>query len=184
MLNPAAAARWASSWANSLAPLSGFRGELGRILSPQLREVDQEFFQLVRNRNKFLDVLDPATGLPGKYDWVDGEPVGYSENWFARGWNAIMPMKVSGRLSPERQFLIDIEFDSRPAFQKSSDGIRYTPEERSEMYNLMGQQGRFKESLQQIMQSTTAKEWKQRMELARKRGGSLNLNTGKLYTAK
>lgn len=171
--NPAAAARWASSWANSLGPLSGFRGELGRILSPQLREVDQEFFQLVRNRNKFLDVLDPATGLPGKYDWVDGEPVGYSENWFARGWNAIMPMKVSGRLSPERQFLIDIEFDSRPAFQKSSDGIRYTPEERSEMYNLMGKQGRFKESLQQIMQSTTAKEWKQRMIEARKRGGSI-----------
>ena len=82
-------------------------------------------------------------------------------------------MKVSGRLSPERQFLIDIEFDSRPAFQKSSDGIRYTPEERSEMYNLMGKQGRFKESLQQIMQSTTAKEWKQRMIEARKRGGSI-----------
>ena len=137
--------------------MSGFRGELGRILSPQLREVDQEFFQLVRNRNKFLDVLDPATGLPGKYDWVDGEPVGYSENWFARGWNAIMPMKVSGRLSPERQFLIDVEFDSRPAFQKSSDGIRYTPEERSEMYNLMGKQGRFKESLQQIMRQLLQK---------------------------
>ena len=171
--NPAAAARWTSSWANSIAPLAGFRGEMGRLLSPQLREVDQEFFQLVRNRNKFLDVFDPAVGLPGKYDWIDGDPVGYSDNWFTRGWNAIMPMKVNGRLSPERQFLIDIEFDSRPAFQKSTDGIRYTPEERSEMYNIMGQQKYFRDELRRIMDSTTAKDWKKRLTEARKRGGSV-----------
>ena len=171
--NPAAAARWTSSWANSLAPLSGFRGELGRILSPQLREVDQEFFQLVRNRNKFLDVFDPATGLPGKYDWVDGEPVGYSENWFARGWNAMMPMKVSGKLSPERQFLIDIEFDSRPAFNKSTEGIRYTPEERSEMYNIMGQQKYFRDQLREIMATSDAKKWRNALKEARKRGGTV-----------
>jgi len=171
--NPAAAARWTSSWANSIAPLAGFRGEMGRLLSPQLREVDQEFFQLVRNRNKFLDVFDPATGLPGKYDWIDGDPVGYSDNWFTRGWNAIMPMKVNGRLSPERQFLIDIEFDSRPAFQKSTEGIRYTPEERSEMYNIMGQQKYFRDALRGIMASTTAKDWKKRLTEARKRGGSV-----------
>ena len=37
----------------------------------------------------------------------------------------------------------------------------------------MGQQGIFKEKLQNIMDSTTAKEWKQRMIEARKRGGSI-----------
>ena len=171
--NPAAANRWAASWANSLAPMAGFRNELGRLMSPQLREVDQEFFQLLRNRNKFLDVFDPNVGLPSKYDWIDGKPIGYTENWFARGWNAIMPMKVSGELSPEKQFLIDVEFDSRPAFNKSSKGVDYTPEERSEMYNLMGKQGFFKKEIQRIMKSTTAQEWRKRMVEARKKGGKI-----------
>ena len=44
--NPAAMSRWAASFASSLAPFSGARNELGRLMSPELREVDMEFLQL------------------------------------------------------------------------------------------------------------------------------------------
>ena len=168
--NPAALNRWAASFASSLAPLSGFRNELGRLISPQLREVDQEFFQLVRNRNKFLDSIDPDTALPNAYDWIDGNKIGYSDNFFARGWNAIMPMKVSGAISPERQFLIDIEFDSRPVFNKSMKGVELTPKQRSELYNLIGKQKYFKQAIQKIMQTTDAKEWRAQIKEMRRSG--------------
>ena len=57
--NPAAMSRWAASFASSLAPFSGARNELGRLMSPELREVDMEFLQLLRNRNKYLDLIEP-----------------------------------------------------------------------------------------------------------------------------
>ena len=61
--NPAAMNRWAASFVVSLAPFSGARNEFGRLISPQLREVDMELGQLLRNRNKYLDALDPQNAL-------------------------------------------------------------------------------------------------------------------------
>ena len=37
-----------------------------------------------------------------------------------------MPMKI-GMISPERQFLMDIEYDSRPLFNSNGKGVKYTP---------------------------------------------------------
>ena len=104
--NPAALARWGSSFGSSLLPMSGARNELGRIMSPQLREVDQDIFQLFHNRNKWVDVVNPDAGLPIAYDWMDGKPVGYPEQWWTRYWNAVMPMKVSEGISPESNSLL------------------------------------------------------------------------------
>jgi hypothetical protein len=168
--NPAALNRWAASFASSLAPLSGARNELGRLLAPQLRELDMEFTQLLRNRNKFTDVIDPKSALPDAHDWVDGNKIGYPENFFVRAFNAVSPMKVYDGISPERQFLVDIEYDSRPSFMKNSKGVKYTPQERSELYSLIGKQGYFKKELQGIMNSTNAKAWREAIRTARGNG--------------
>ena len=45
--------------------------------------------------------------------------------------NVYTPWKVSGGISAEKQFLIDIEYDGRPAVNKDKNGIKYTNEERS-----------------------------------------------------
>ena len=172
--NPAAVNRWAASFASSLAPLSGARNELGRLLAPQLREVDQEFTQLLRNRNKFTDVVDPNSALPNAHDWIDGRLIGYPENFFVRAFNAVSPMKVYDGLSPERQFLVDIEYDSRPSFMKNQQGIKYTPAERSELYSIMGKQGYFKKELQRIMESTDAKTWRETLRTARGTGSQVD----------
>ena len=168
--DPAALNRWAASFGSSLAPLSGARNELGRLLAPQLRELDMDFLQLLRNRNKFTDVIDPNSALPDAYDWIDGKRIGYPDNFFVRAWNAFSPMKVYDGLSPERQFLVDIEYDSRPSFMKNDKGIRYTPSERSELYSIIGQQGYFKKELQRIMQGTNAKAWRESLRTARGNG--------------
>ena len=172
--NSAAVARWGSSFTSSLLPLSGLRSELGRYLSPELREVDQELWQLFHNRNKVVDVLNPDGGLPVAYDWLDGKPVGYSESFWTRMWNASMPMKVSEGISPEKQFLIDIEYDSMPTFAKAKGGISYTPEERSELFKLMGQQGIFKERIKSIMKRVDAKKFREALKTARETGGQIN----------
>ena len=172
--NPAAAARWGASFGSSLLPLSGFRNELGRLMQPELREVDQELMQLFQNRNRFLDVFNPHSGLPTAYDWIDGKPVGYTEGFFNRLWNAYMPMKVADGLSEERQFLVDIEYDARPTFSKSSKGVEYTPEERSELFSLMGKQGRFRDAIKRIMKSNEAKEWRAQIKAHRKEGHKID----------
>lgn len=172
--NPAALNRWAASFASSLAPLSGARNELGRLMAPSLRELDMEFTQLLRNRNKYLDVVDPKGALPDKHDWIDGTKVGYPENFFVRAWNAVSPMKVYDGQSAERQFLLDIEYDSRPSFNKSTKGVEYTPKERSELFSLMGQQGYFKKELQRIMETTDAKAWRESIKTERGAGSRID----------
>ena len=172
--NPAALNRWAASFGSSLAPLSGARNELGRLMAPQLREVDMEFTQLLRNRNKYLDTIDPKGALPDAHDWIDGKKIGYSENFFTRAWNATMPMKVSEGLSPERNFLLDIEYDSRPSFMKNQKGVEYTPKERSELYSIMGKQGYFKSEIQRVMQTTEAKTWRESIKTARGNGSQVD----------
>jgi len=174
--DPAALNRWAASFASSLAPLSGARNELGRLMAPSLRELDMEFTQLLRNRNKFLDVVDSKGALPDKHDWIDGTKVGYPENFFVRAWNAVSPMKVYEGQSAERQFLLDIEYDSRPSFNKSTKGVEYTPKERSELFSLMGQQGYFKRELQRIMQDTNAKTWRESIKTERGNGSRIDPN--------
>ena len=170
--NPAALNRWAASFASSFVPLSGARNELGRIIAPQLRELDMEFTQLIRNRNKWTDLMDPKGALPFKYDWIDGKQVGYAENFFTRVWNATMPMKVHDGVSDERQFLMDIEYDSRPLFNKNTKGVEYTAEERSELFSKMGQLGTLKKEIKRIMNSDEAQDWKKTLLDERKRFGS------------
>lgn len=170
--NPAALNRWAASFASSFVPLSGARNELGRIIAPQLRELDMEFTQLIRNRNKWTDLMDPKGALPFKYDWIDGKQVGYAENFFTRVWNATMPMKVHDGVSDERQFLMDIEYDSRPLFNKNTKGVKYTAEERSELFSKMGQLGTLKKEIKRIMNSDEAQDWKKTLLDERKRFGS------------
>ena len=174
--NPAALNRWASSFASSLAPLSGARNELGRLMAPELRELDMEFGQLLRNRNKYLDAIDPKGALPNKHDWMDGKKIGYPENIFVRAWNATMPMKVYDGMSTERQFLLDIEYDTRPSFNKSTKGVEYTPKERSELYQIMGQQGYFRNEVNRIMAGTEAKAWRESIKTERGNGSRVDPN--------
>ncbi len=88
--------------------------------------------------------------LPSKYDWIDGGEVGVPDNFFARVWNVYMPWKVNGKISDEKQFLQDVEFDARPSL-RTIDGIDITAEQRSEILDQMGKDRLFQGGIRRVM---------------------------------
>lgn len=163
--------RWTSSFATSaMMPGSSLMAEFGRLITPNKKELENNFFDLMANRN-------PVTKqyLPDAYDWIDGGKVGVPSNFFARVWNTYLPWKVSGSISPEKQFLMDIEYDARPSLRTNGRGIEYTNEERSEVMSIMGQQGLFKQEIQRIMQSENGKQFRKEFKKAQELGLKPNL---------
>ena len=149
--NGSALKRWGANFGNALLPMSGFRNEIGRVMNPALKEIKDDLGDAIRNRNNFLDIVDPQGALPEKYNFITGKKVGYPENFFVRAWNAYSPMKRHDDLTPEEQFLVDIEFNVNPQTNMSSGGVELTNTERSEIWSKMGELGTFKKELQKIM---------------------------------
>lgn len=160
--NTSQVAKWSSSFLTSAAvPGSSQLAEIARLLDPGLKEVEMDVFDLIRNRMPGIKSTLPAT-----YDWIDGGEVGIPDSPFARIWNTYMPWKVNGKISPEKQFLMDIEYDARPTLTTDGNGIRLTKEERSEVTNIMGRDGLFKAEIQRIMKTTSAKDFRKRYKEA------------------
>ena len=168
--NPAAMSRWTASFGSGMLPGSGLRNELGRLLTPQLKEVEQDLISLTANRNAITKDM-----LPDKHDWVDGGPVKMPESFMARLWNTYMPaFKSSGKISPEKQFLMDIGFDGRPQLNTNGKGIEYSPEERSAITELMGKDGYFKREVQKIMKSDNGRNFIKNYKKARSSGAEID----------
>ena len=158
--------RWTSSFASSAAmPGSSLMAEFGRLIIPNKKELENSFFDLVANRNPIL-----KQALPDAHDWIDGGRVGEPANFFARVWNTYLPWKVSGEVSPEKQFLMDIEYDARPTLKTNGRGVEYSNEERSEVTSTMGKQQIFKREIQRIMQTEEGKAFRSEFKRARDAG--------------
>ena len=158
--------RWTSSFASSAAmPGSSLMAEFGRLITPNKKELENNFFDLVANRNPIM-----KQALPDAHDWIDGGLVGEPPNFFARVWNTYLPWKVNGEVSPEKQFLMDIEYDARPTLKTNGRGVEYSNEERSEVTSTMGKQQIFKREIQRIMQTQEGKEFRNEFKKARDLG--------------
>ena len=167
---PDALARWAGSFGSGLVPGSGFRNELARLLTPQLKEVRQEFTQILANRNPIS-----KAGLPDQYDWIDGSKIGEPENLWVRFKNTYSPsMKVSESMSPEKQFLIDIEWNGKPTLRTNGRGIEYTPEQRSQITQIMGRDKLFLNKIKLIMRTKEGKQFRNEWKKAANQGVYLN----------
>ena len=160
--------RWAASYASRWTPLYGMQRDIAKIMDPALRELNDEFMDYYLNNNR----LNPNfQQLPYAYDWFEGGKVGFPENPWVRGWNAIMPMKVyDGDISPEKQFLLDIKFDSRPSFNTGGNEIELDAAERSALFSKMGEEGLFKQLVGDIMKRKPYKEWKELLDRYRETG--------------
>lgn len=165
--NASAITRFGAQFANAAVPLAGARGEFSKIISPQLREFEETFTNHLRNRNRFMDAFGVPGELANKYDWIDGGLIGYPQETMTRLWNAVAPFKIRDGISPEKQYLIDVEYDARAQFTSNRQGARYTDKERSELLSLIGQQGNFKRSLQEIMKEMPAEDFRSGIKKAR-----------------
>ena len=158
--------RWTSSFVSSAAmPGSSLMAEFGRLITPNKKELENNFFDLVANRNPIL-----KQSLPDAHDWIDGGRVGEPANFFARVWNNYLPWKVSGEVSAEKEFLMDIEYDARPTLKTNGRGVEYSNEERSEVTSMMGKQQIFKREIQRIMQTQEGKSFRNEFKKARDLG--------------
>ena len=143
--------RWGASMGNNLFPLGGFRNEIGRVMNPALRDIKGEMIDNWRNRNNWLDAFDPNRSLPELYDPIDGGKVGFPENYWTRAWNAYAPIKVSERISPEKQWLIDAEYNYSPQVATSTGGAELENSERSALSGKIGEQAIFNKELKKII---------------------------------
>ena len=163
--------RWTSSFASSaVMPGSSLMAEFGRLMMPAKKELENNFYDLLANRNPVLKAK-----LPDKYDWIDGGLVGEPSNFWTRVWNTYFPWKVSDAITPEKQFLIDIEYDGRPTLLTNGRGVDYTNEERSEVMNIMGEQGYFRDAIRQVMAGQDAKDFRKEFKRARDMNMAPNL---------
>jgi hypothetical protein len=164
--------RWAGNFLSPMAPLHGVRRDLGRIISPGLKVVDNELGAHIRNKNGVADLVDPEGALPQLHDWMYGDKVGYAENPYIRAWNAVMPMKIyEGRERPEADFLMKIEYDTRPVFNVADNGVKYTADEKAKLFEIMGKDGYFKERVAYYMDLYDADEWRDTIHGLRMKDG-------------
>ena len=149
--NTSAINTWAVSFGNNWMPFAGTRRDLSKLIAPMKREYDSEILELARNRNNFLDIFDPDGALEYKYNFISGKQIGKPENMWARVNNTFNEIKVGQTQSTEEQFLLDLEFDSKPYFNTSRGGIKYTSKQRGLLYSKVGEMGIFNEKLKTIM---------------------------------
>jgi hypothetical protein len=171
--NGAAINRWSSSFVPSaVLPGSSQMAELTRLISPNLRVVEEQFFAMLANRT-------PAKlALPEQYDWITGEKINDpGNNVMARLWNTYSPMKVGKKITPEKQFLIDIEYDSRPSMATDGSGVKLTIDEQAQVYRIMGQSGGFKDAVKRVMNTTAGKKFREEFRKLQSQGGSADKNT-------
>jgi len=168
--DPSELARWSSSFlSSSTIRGSSFMAEVARLIDPGLKEVEQDMFNLIQNRLPGLKGT-----LPAQYDYIDGGEVGIP-NFLTRVTNNYLPWKVNGKISPEKQFLIDIEYDGRPNLKTNGRGVEFTPQERSDIARIMGEDKLFKKAIQDVMNSQEAKRFRKRFKEASAMGIDVNL---------
>ena len=150
--NTAAITRWSSQMTNALFPLGSFRNELGKNLYGMLREVKHDDFgEMMRNKNNWLDALDPEGAQAPLINFIDGEPITKSEgSIIARTAKNVFGIGGQSGPSENDQFLIDIEFQLLPQFNTAPNGVEYTSKQKSELKTLMGEDGYFAEQLANI----------------------------------
>ena len=125
--------------------------KMGRIINPALRQMKGGMLEGWRNRNGWLDLFDPQGALPEKFDPIDGTRVGYPESIWMRFANTYSPIKFSESISPEKQFLVDVEYDLLTKINRSIGGAELEEREKSAIFSKMGELGTYKREIATIM---------------------------------
>ena len=154
--DPGAINRWAASFISSATmPGASLQAEMGRLMYPQLKIVDNNLMALYSNRNPLL-----KGDLPTQFDWIDGGAVNEPPDFFTRVANTYLPWKTNGKISENKQFLIDVGFNGVPSLTSNGRGGEYTAAQRSELTSIMGKSGYFNEQITRIRNSKPAKEFR------------------------
>ena len=104
----------AANLANNQVPLSGMRNEIGKLISPGMRELEKGFAESIYNRNLFVDIM-PGNEPSYRYDILDGRPLN-DYDLPTRLWNSVSPFMVNPTVSPTRDLLFRSGVDLKLTF--------------------------------------------------------------------
>jgi hypothetical protein len=136
------APRVAANFVNSQIPLGGLRNEIGKLVSPGMREIESGFWQSIGNRNLWVDVLQSDGFMPYRYDILNGEKL---RDWdpMTRLTNAILPFNINiGATNETRELLMRSGLNLKQSFNTGPDGqlLDNRPDLKSKFQFYMGQQ--------------------------------------------
>ena len=133
--------RVSANFANNQLPLAGLRNEIGKLLSPGMRELETGFWQSVGNRNLYADIGTQGKLLPYKYDVLNGERI-KDHDPLTRLVNAVLPFNLGVGTNPTRELLFRSGLSLKQTFNTGPNGesLEGHPDLKSKYQFYMGQQ--------------------------------------------
>ena len=154
--------RFVAQNVNSLLPYSGARNILSRTITPQLKDVENNFLAYMANKNRFI----PGVGdkLVNSVDIYTGEPINYTTP-LHNHLNGLLPFgQVNAGMEPWRQRLLESGWDGKKTLLLNPDTKeKYTPEQRQWINNYIGKKGQLGREVQEIFSKSDG-EWKKTID--------------------
>ena len=146
--------RFAANTATSQVPYSGAVSSLNRVITPQLKDVQQDLTEYVKNRYKFLS--------PGQQHLVDlldvytGKPINHTD-FFTALANEVVPFFNTNTGEEDFRFkLIESGWKGMPSFQTNPfTGGEIHPEERFFINNWVAQNYPLRQRVEELFDPNT-----------------------------
>ena len=166
------AAKVAANFANNQVPLAGLRNEIGKVLSPGMRELESGFWQSIGNRNLYIDLKGDDGFLPYRYDILNGKKL---RDWdpMTRLVNGVLPINLNVGTNETREMLFRSGINFKQTFNTGPQGQDLTgyPELKSKFQFFIGQQN-IEAKLEKLFQNPQIIDSIIRMERDRAEGRS------------
>lgn len=165
--DPSALNRLLVGQTNSIIPGAGVRSILNNVVTPQLKDVENNYLSWLANRNKWL-VQD---NLVDMLDVYTGKPINYMDPW-TNAVNAGLPFfKTNPGLEPWRQQLLASGWDRLQTVRRNrNDGQPLKPEERQFINNHIATYFRLGEKVQKLFDASPEYWEKEMRKYAKERG--------------
>jgi len=133
----------AANLVNNQVPLSSMRNEIGKVLSPGMRELEQTFGETIKNRNLWTEMFPGDDGdLPKRTDIFTGKPL---RDWdpITRMLNAILPFNINTTGTQTQDLLMRSGVNLHQVFTTAPGGLdlKQHPKIISDFQFLMSQEG-------------------------------------------
>ena len=152
-----------------MIPYAGVRTILNKAISPQLKDVENDFFSQLANMNKFM--FNGNDYLKDQLDIYTGNPINYFDPLTA-GFNSLLPsFHTNGGLEPWRQWLLSTGWDGLQKIRKNRiTGQPLSSEDRYWINNWIAQNSNLQIQIETMMTEGDG-FWKKKMQEYRKDRG-------------
>ena len=165
--DPSELTRFLVNNTDQLIPGAGIRSILNKAITPQLKDVKNNYEGWLANRNKWLI----GDGLEDYLDIYTGEPINYTDSW-TRAWNTFAPFfKVNPGMEPWRQQLLASGWDNLQTVRRNrTNGQPLEPHERQFINNWIAENYKLGERVEKLF-NAGPKFWDKKMkEYVKNRG--------------